>query len=167
MPLRQLCSPTDRPPPCPWIGRLKCLKAASRCWTSAALDTCSPSGVGNRGVAGLSPNVASAQVAWLHHELTDLILKGLEVDSVDAFQGREKAVMIFDTVRSNTDGQVGFLADQRRVNVAMTRAQHQLLVLADSATLSHDPVWSAFFDHAMAHNAYRSVFELASLQEFV
>ena len=123
--------------------------------------------------AGLSPKQIGvttpykAQVAFLHHQLTDLIISGLEVDTVDAFQGREKSVMIFDTVRSNSDGQVGFLADRRRVNVAMTRAQHQLIVLADSATLSHDPVWSDFFDHAMSSGAYRSVFELASLQEFV
>ena len=122
---------------------------------------------------GLSPSQIGvitpykAQVAWLHHRLTELILKGLEVDSVDAFQGREKSVIIFDTVRSNSEGQVGLLADKRRVNVAMTRAQHQLILLADSATLSQNPTWSRFFDHAMTCGAYRSVFELASLQEFV
>jgi superfamily I DNA and/or RNA helicase len=122
--------------------------------------------------AGLSPaqigitTPYKAQVGLLHHQLTQRILEGLEVDSVDAFQGREKSVMIFDTVRSNSEGQVGFLSDKRRVNVAMTRAQHQLIVLGDSATLSHDPLWSSFFDHAMARGAYRSVFELTSLQEF-
>ena len=122
---------------------------------------------------GLSPSQIGvitpykAQVAWLHHRLTELILKGLEVDSVDAFQGREKSVIIFDTVRSNSEGQVGFLADERRVNVAMTRAQHQLILLGDSATLSQNPTWSRFFDHAMGQEAYRSVFELASIQEFV
>ena len=63
MPLRQLCPPTDRPPPCPRIGRLKCLKAASRCWTNAVFEICFPCGVGNKGVSGLSPKDASAHVA--------------------------------------------------------------------------------------------------------
>ena len=63
MPLRQLCSPTDRPPPCPRVGKLKCLKAASRCSTSAVFEICVPCGVGKSGVSGLFPKDASAHSA--------------------------------------------------------------------------------------------------------
>lgn len=81
-------------------------------------------------------------------------------------QGREKAVIVFDCVRSNDSGSVGFLADQRRLNVAITRARRKLIIVGDSATLGADPIWAALFDWAgelvnpSGDLAYRSVFEL-------
>lgn len=102
----------------------------------------------------------AGQVAILLGLLDDLVEAGLEVDSVDGFQGREKEAIVFDAVRSNTLGEVGFLSDHRRLNVAITRAKQKLIVVADSATVSTDPLWNRFFDHAMATGAYRSVFEL-------
>jgi superfamily I DNA and/or RNA helicase len=102
----------------------------------------------------------AAQSARLQRELSTLIDQGLEVDSVDGFQGREKRVIVFSAVRSNESAEVGFLADERRLNVAITRAKHKLVVVGDSATLSTDAHWRALFDHAIAVGSYRSVFEI-------
>src|SRR5262249_17288599 len=62
----------------------------------------------------------AAQVRRLRELLADV--EGLEIDSVDGFQGREKEAVVLSLVRSSNEGQVGFLADVRRTNVALTRA---------------------------------------------
>ena len=62
----------------------------------------------------------SAQVRRLRASLKDL--EGLEIDSVDGFQGREKEAVVLSLVRSNTEGEIGFLADVRRTNVEIGRA---------------------------------------------
>ncbi|SDA01402.1 BZ3500_MvSof-1268-A1-R1_Chr10-1g02630 [Microbotryum saponariae] len=59
----------------------------------------------------------------------------LEIGSIDGMQGRENEVVIISLVRSNQKGEVGFLNDQRRLNVAMTRPKRQLVVVGDSATV--------------------------------
>ena len=115
-------------------------------------------GVSPSQIAVITPY--SAQVQRISHQAGSWIESGLEIDSVDGFQGREKDVIIFDAVQSNADGEVGFLADHRRLNVALTRAKHQLIVIADAATLATDAVWSRFFDFAMTNNGYVSYFEL-------
>ncbi|OTA69503.1 DNA helicase [Hypoxylon sp. EC38] len=60
---------------------------------------------------------------------------GIELGSVDGFQGREKEAVIVSLVRSNTEGEVGFLSEKRRLNVAMTRPKRSLVVVGDSETV--------------------------------
>ena len=84
---------------------------------------------------------------------------GLDIDTVDAFQGREKEAVLLSLVRSNSEGQVGFLTDVRRMNVAMTRARRHLFVVGDSATLATHPFFEAFIAWAQAEGAYQSIWE--------
>jgi superfamily I DNA and/or RNA helicase len=111
---------------------------------------------------GLSPaDVAviapySAQVRHLREQLG---VAGLEVDSVDGFQGREKEAVVISLVRSNPEGEIGFLADVRRMNVALTRARRKLIVVGDSATLSAHPFYQRLFGYFEAAGAYHTVWE--------
>ena len=84
----------------------------------------------------------------------------MEIDSVDGFQGREKELVIVSLVRSNMEGEMGFLTDTRRMNVAMTRAKKKLIVIGDSATLSSIKFYGDFMKYAEEIGAYRSVWEL-------
>ncbi|MGM0548112.1 MAG: IGHMBP2 family helicase [Bacillota bacterium] len=61
--------------------------------------------------------------------------KNVEIDTVDAFQGREKEMIIFSAVRSNQDNNIGFLRDLRRLNVALTRAKRKMIFVGDSSTI--------------------------------
>ena len=84
---------------------------------------------------------------------------GLEIDSVDGFQGREKEAVVFSLVRSNPEGEIGFLADIRRTNVALTRARRKLIVIGDSATLANHPFYQRMLTYFETIGAYSSVWE--------
>ncbi|KAF6103715.1 immunoglobulin mu DNA binding protein 2 [Phyllostomus discolor] len=83
----------------------------------------------------------------------------LEIKSVDGFQGREKEAVVLSFVRSNRKGDVGFLAEDRRINVAVTRARRHVAVVCDSRTVSSHPFLKALVDHFAAHGEVRSAFE--------
>jgi ATP-dependent RNA/DNA helicase IGHMBP2 len=99
---------------------------------------------------GLSPSQVAvitpyeAQARTLRGLLAAERLAGLEIGTVDGFQGREKEAIVVDLVRSNEDRQIGFLSDTRRMNVALTRARRFLLVVGDGATLAGHPYYDAF-----------------------
>ncbi|CAM9989844.1 unnamed protein product, partial [Hapterophycus canaliculatus] len=92
-----------------------------------------------------------------------------QVSTVDGFQGREVDVVLFSCVRAPASpynaaghggyngrggggsGGIGFLADRRRMNVAITRAKRSLIVLGNARRLSSDSTWKALVDHARSH----------------
>jgi superfamily I DNA and/or RNA helicase len=113
--------------------------------------------------AGLSPKEIAviapyaAQVRLLRAEYVGP--SGLEIDTVDGFQGREKEAVVITLVRSNHENEIGFLADRRRMNVALTRARRKLVVIGDSATLGISDFYQSFFDYVESIGAYHSVWE--------
>ena len=78
--------------------------------------------------------------------------EGIEVRSVDGYQGREKEVIILSAVRSNPEGNVGFLDDSRRLNVAWTRAKRGLVVIGDPKTLRNQRDWDFWLTWAEEKN---------------
>ena len=105
-------------------------------------------------IAVISPY--SAQVRLLREMLGE---SEIEIDSVDGFQGREKEAVIISLVRSNRDGEVGFLADARRMNVALTRARRKLIVIGDSATITSHGFYQRMVTYFESIGAYHSVWE--------
>ena len=83
----------------------------------------------------------------------------MSVNTIDAFQGQERDIIYISLVRSNGKGEIGFLKDYRRMNVAMTRARKKLVVVGDSATIGTDEFYSAFIDYCDKHEAYRTAWE--------
>ena len=71
----------------------------------------------------------------------------VSVNTVDGFQGQERDVVIISMVRDNEKGEIGFLGDLRRMNVAITRARMKLIVIGNSGTLSHHSFFNALFGH--------------------
>ena len=98
----------------------------------------------------------AAQVRFLREQLAE---DDLEIDSVDGFQGREKEAVIISLVRSNPRGEIGFLGDIRRMNVAMTRARRKLIVIGDSATLAGHPFYARMLEYFETIQAYHTVWE--------
>ncbi|MGL4423765.1 MAG: AAA domain-containing protein [Gemmataceae bacterium] len=111
-------------------------------------------GVPASAIAIITPYAAQAR---LLREKTQGM--GIEVDSVDGFQGREKEAIAISFVRSNPAGEVGFLADLRRTNVGMTRARRALLMVGDSATLAHEPFYARLIEAMESAGAYRTVWD--------
>jgi ATP-dependent RNA/DNA helicase IGHMBP2 len=112
------------------------------------------SGLASTEIAVISPY--SAQVRLLRERLQQ---PGIEIDSVDGFQGREKEAVIVSLVRSNRDGEIGFLEDVRRMNVALTRARRKLIVIGDSATITNHPFYQRMVTYFQSVGAYHSVWE--------
>ena len=83
----------------------------------------------------------------------------MTIDTVDGFQGQERDLMLISMTRSNPRGEIGFLADKRRMNVALTRAKRKLIVVGDSSTLAQDPFFDQLIRYVEEKGSYRSVWE--------
>ena len=109
-----------------------------------------------RDLAVISPYEAQVQrLRQLLHDLPEL-----EIDTVDGFQGREKEAVVVSLVRSNPDGELGFLADIRRINVALTRARKKLIVIGDSATVARHPFYAGFVRYAESIGGWLSAWDV-------
>ena len=109
-------------------------------------------GVRPKEIAIIAPY--AAQVRLLR---SSCLHKQIEIDTVDGFQGREKEAVLITCVRSNREGEIGFLGDARRMNVALTRARRKLFVVGNSATLVTDPFFDRMLKYFESINAYGSI----------
>ncbi len=111
-------------------------------------------GLRGRDIGVIAPY--AAQVRWLRQNSPD---ERVEIDTVDGFQGREKEAVIISMVRSNAEGEIGFLSDARRMNVALTRARRKLIVIGDSATVGGNDFFAAMLEYFESIGAYHTVWE--------
>lgn len=94
-------------------------------------------------------------------ELAEMVThRLLSVGTVDSFQGQERDIICITMTRSNDTGDIGFLSDIRRMNVAMTRARRKLLIVGDSSTLGRHDFYKAFLDYVESIGAYRTAWEM-------
>jgi len=106
-----------------------------------------------RNAAFISPYSGQATAA------KEILPKEMRISTIDSFQGQEKETVILSLVRSNDDGDIGFLKDYRRMNVAITRAKEQLIVIGDSATIGGDAFYNSFLSYVEKKGTYRTVWE--------
>ena len=74
----------------------------------------------------------------------------ISVNTVDGFQGQERDIILISLVRANDEGQIGFLRDLRRMNVAITRARMKLIIIGDASTLTRHPFYKRLYDYIEA-----------------
>jgi len=117
-------------------------------------------GVRPEGVVVISPY--AAQVENIRNRLLDMgeDFMSVEVATVDSFQGREAEAVVISMVRSNPRGAIGFLADARRMNVAVTRARRHVAVVADSSTVSANPLLEGLLRHIKLEGAWEHAADL-------
>nr|WP_294946363.1 AAA domain-containing protein [uncultured Mucilaginibacter sp.] len=112
-------------------------------------------------VAIISPYKAQIRVL---KELFDasplsLYVDKISINTIDSFQGQERDVVYISLTRSNSEGTIGFLADTRRMNVAMTRARKKLVIVGDSATITSLPFYADMVKYAENTGGYQSAWE--------
>jgi len=83
----------------------------------------------------------------------------MTIDTVDGFQGQERDLMLISLTRSNDRGEIGFLSEERRMNVALTRAKRKLVLIGDSSTLAVHPFFDSLLGYVEEKGGYRSVWE--------
>jgi superfamily I DNA and/or RNA helicase len=126
--------------------------------TAAEVKRLLARGVPPTEVAAITPY--QAQVRQLSELLSAELAAGVEIGSVDGFQGREKEAVVVDLVRHNKGQEIGFLRDVRRTNVAITRAKRFLVVIANVQTLNGHQYYRALFEAAERAGAILPAAEL-------
>lgn len=96
-----------------------------------------------------------AQVQYLRHQLKKKEWAKpyrhlISVNTVDGFQGQERDIILISLVRANDEGQIGFLRDLRRMNVAITRARMKLIILGDASTMTRHPFYKRLYEYVEA-----------------
>ena len=89
----------------------------------------------------------------------------IEVSTVDGFQGREKEVIIISMVRSNSHQIIGFLSNEKRMNVAVTRAKRLCCLIGDSGTVSHNDFLASLCQYFRDHGHVRTAFDYVGNDE--
>ncbi|HMA76759.1 MAG TPA: C-terminal helicase domain-containing protein, partial [Candidatus Krumholzibacteriaceae bacterium] len=113
------------------------------------IKTAADTGIGHYDIGLIAPY--KAQTEFIKGLITD---ERTEINTVDGFQGREKEVIILSLVRTNKDGNIGFLRDLRRLNVSVTRAKKKLVVIGHSPTLSTHESYRRLIDYIKGKNGY-------------
>ena len=105
-----------------------------------------------------------SQIETLHQQFHELefpqeIKNNCSIKTIDGFQGEERDIIYISFVRSNDKGEIGFLSDIRRTNVALTRARKKLIMIGDSATLANHKFYKELIDYCEEQNCYSSAWE--------
>ena len=110
-------------------------------------------------VAILSPY--SKQVNEINNILKKIIIDNngntIEVNTIDGFQGKEKSIIIFSTVRSLGSKTIGFLSDERRINVGLSRAKNCLIIIGDCKCLMKDPIWDKLIRYSFRKGTFYKI----------
>jgi superfamily I DNA and/or RNA helicase len=109
-------------------------------------------GINPENIGIISPY--DAQIDLLKNKIN---FSGLEIKTVDGFQGREKDAIILSLVRSNQNGDIGFLTDLRRLNVSLTRARKKLIIIGDGDTLGTDRTYNELMNYIAENGNYLNI----------
>ena len=102
-----------------------------------------------------------AQVNFLEELFSknESLLRSIEINTIDSFQGREKDCILISLTRSNDSSEIGFLSDLKRMNVAMTRAKKELVIIGNSETLASNNFFSKLIEYINNLGGYHSIWE--------
>lgn len=116
----------------------------------------------NNSIGIIAPYKAQTRVLSdiLHNNIPSDIMQNISINTVDSFQGQERDIIYISLTRSNKNGEIGFLNNTRRMNVAITRARKKLVIIGDSSCLGRNNFYSKLIDYTESIGAYKSAFEL-------
>jgi ATP-dependent RNA/DNA helicase IGHMBP2 len=126
------------------------------------LDQYQPNNKYRISIGIISPYKEQVELLSTKLKETDLSARPVSsasVKTIDGFQGEERDIIYISLVRSNSAGEIGFLSDVRRMNVALTRAKKKLVVIMDTSTIGNNPFYKSFIEYCEKNGFYRSAWE--------